>query len=163
MSVFCDTSVHLDNSCSASGLGFDMSVVLQEGISATYKHTRMHAHVQSPLSSAPSLPPRSPMRTMQGFVRKRVLPVLFPAGEAQPPPSPILDASCVTGDAGNGQVGLLCTWDSENADVAPPGVGSKIVDRTARDEKLGAVIAVSSGESRKERPKTKSVVMACFP
>lgn len=80
-----------------------------------------------------------------------MLPVLFPAGGAQTSPSPILDASYIIADEGNDQGVLLYTWDSSAGTVAPPEAGSKIVDRAAQDGKLGAVIAVSPGEPRKER------------
>lgn len=90
-----------------------------------------------------------------------MLPVIFPEGGAQTCPSPILDASCVTADAGDNQGALLYTWDSERAAVAPPEVGSTIVDGAARGGKLGAVIAVSPGETR-EKHVEYSVLLLFF-
>lgn len=98
-----------------------------------------------------------PMRTKQGFVRKRVLPVVFPAeGGAHTPASPIRDSSSVAAEAGNGQGPLLLlhAWGgAEEGEVSPPppDVGSKIVDRAAEGGKVGALVKASSGKPRGER------------
>lgn len=102
------------------------------------------------------LPPLSPMRTMQGFVRKRVLPVLFPAEGAHATASPIRDSSSVAADAGNGQGPLLLqAWGAGKGEVAPPPpeAGSKIVDRAAEDGKVGALVKASPGKSGEGKKK----------
>eukprot|EP00752_Nemacystus_decipiens_P009573 g8553.t1 len=84
----------------------------------------------------------------KGFVRKRVLPVLFPVeGVAHTSATPIRNSSCVAADEGNGQGPLLLhAWGgARKGDVAePPQAGSKIVDRAAQDGKVGALVKVSA-------------------
>lgn len=95
------------------------------------------------------------MRTTQGFVRKRVLPVLFPAeGGAHASAFPIRDSSSVAAGVGDGQGPLLLhAWGgAEGGEVSPPPeAGSKIVDRAAEDGKVGALVKASPGEPREER------------
>lgn len=88
---------------------------------------------------------------MQGFVRKRVLPVLFPAEGAHTSASPILDGTRVAADAGNNQGGfLLRAWGAKPGEVGapPPEAGSKIIDRAAADGKVGALVKASPGKTR---------------
>lgn len=78
---------------------------------------------------------------MQGFVRKRVLPVLFPAGAKT-----CFEPSAVS-DKGESQGLLLSRWDGV---AAPPEAGAKVVDRAAEDGRLGTLVSVSPGERRRE-------------
>lgn len=86
---------------------------------------------------------------MQGFVRKRVLPVIFPGGEGNAAASPIRDVPRVAADVENSNAELLlCKWGSAEVGAATgrPEAGSKVVDQAAGDGKLGALVAVSPGE-----------------
>ncbi|CAM9726824.1 unnamed protein product, partial [Ectocarpus sp. 12 AP-2014] len=73
----------------------------------------------------------------KGFVRKRVLPVLFPEG-AQTSFGP-----SAASDEGESQGLLLSRWDGV---AAPAEAGSKVVDRAAEDGRLGALVSVSPAE-----------------
>lgn len=85
----------------------------------------------------------------QGFVRKRVLPVIFPAGEGTSA-SPIGHVPHVAADVEKSPGLLLREWETAEAGGAMerPEAGSKVVDRAAGNAKLGAIVAVSPGESQ---------------
>ncbi|CAM9238552.1 unnamed protein product [Ectocarpus fasciculatus] len=70
----------------------------------------------------------------KGFVRKRVLPVCFPEGAET-----CSDPRAVA-DKGKSQGLLLSRWDGV---AAPPEAGSKVVDRTDEDGRLGALVSMS--------------------
>ncbi|CAM9171040.1 unnamed protein product, partial [Ectocarpus sp. 13 AM-2016] len=73
----------------------------------------------------------------KGFVRKRVLPVLFPEGAQTS-----FDPSAASNEV-ESQGLLLSRWDGV---AAPPEAGSKVVDRAAEDGRLGALVSVSPAE-----------------
>lgn len=89
----------------------------------------------------PAFPP-SVETLLQGFVRKRVLPVLFLTQEIDAPALPVLKAPGVVEDPKclNALVHL-------EAGVVPPAAGSGILDREKGDAKLGALVAAAPGKA----------------
>eukprot|EP00903_Cladosiphon_okamuranus_P009194 g8781.t1 len=82
----------------------------------------------------------------KGFVRKRVLPVLFPVEGADASASPIRISSSVAADGGDRQGPILLqAWGAGKGEVAPPPpeADSKIVDRAAEDGKVGTLVKAS--------------------
>ncbi|CAM9286295.1 unnamed protein product [Laminaria digitata] len=78
----------------------------------------------------------------KGFVRKRILPVIFPMEANGGSTSPVEHASdsAVAGDAEKSRGLMLASWGSG---VGPPEAGSRIVDQAAGEGKLGTLVAVS--------------------
>lgn len=93
-----------------------------------------------------TLPAISSLSLPQGFVRKRILPVLFPGEEIRLSLSPIKNVSSMFSDAREGEELVQSTW---GLGVAPPAAGSTVVDGAAGDGKLGILVAVSPGRRKR--------------
>lgn len=78
----------------------------------------------------------------KGFIRKRLLPVLFTPQGAEASPSPIKTASSLVENRGKIELTQLM-WGDVDSPVGSPPVGSTVMDRTATGVKLGTLAAVS--------------------
>lgn len=99
-------------------------------------------------------------------MRKRILPVLFPAEGAHTSPSPVRDVSSVAAEAGNSQGPLaLHEWEApagRGEAAPPPEAGSKIVDGAAGDGKVGALVTASPGKPRERESMSKPPSWCCW-